>query len=46
MSQIPDRDRLIATCERLVPGFEHVEVPDAEVPLADAISSYLFNANW
>ena len=27
-----------------MPGFELVEVPDAEVPLADAISSYLFNA--
>jgi succinylarginine dihydrolase len=39
-----ERDALIADCERLVPGFELVEVPDAEVPLADAISSYLFNA--
>ena len=39
-----DRDALIADCERLVPGFEFVEVPAAEVPLADAISSYLFNA--
>jgi succinylarginine dihydrolase len=38
------RDALIADCERLVPGFELVEVADAEVPLADAISSYLFNA--
>ena len=38
------RDALIADCERLIPGFELVEVPDAEVPLADAISSYLFNA--
>ena len=27
-----------------VPEFELVEVLDAEVPLADAISSYLFNA--
>jgi succinylarginine dihydrolase len=35
---------LIAACERLVPGFEYVEVPAAEVPLADAIGSYLFNA--
>jgi succinylarginine dihydrolase len=26
-----------------VPGFEYVEVPDSEVPLADAVSSYLFN---
>ena len=39
-----DRDGLIAQCEQLVPGFEFVEVPDAEVPLADAIRSYLFNA--
>ena len=38
------RDRLVADCERLVPGFELVEVPDAQVPLADAIASYLFNA--
>ena len=38
------RDRLIADCARLVPGFELVEVPQAEVTLADAISSYLFNA--
>ena len=27
-----------------MPGFELVEVPEAEVPLADAVSSYLFNA--
>ena len=39
-----ERDRLIADCERRVADFELVEVPDAEVPLADAISSYLFNA--
>jgi len=39
-----DRQPLLDTCERLVPGFEYVEVPDAQVPLADAISSYLFNA--
>lgn len=38
------RDQLIADCERLVPGFELVEVADSDVPLADAISSYLFNA--
>jgi succinylarginine dihydrolase len=38
-----DKAALIAQCERLVPGFEYVEVPDAEVPLADAVSSYLFN---
>jgi len=39
-----DRDSLVTACERLVPGFEYVEVPAAEVPLADAIKSYLFNA--
>ena len=39
-----DRDRLVARCEQLVAGFELVEVADADVPLADAISSYLFNA--
>jgi succinylarginine dihydrolase len=38
------RDALVDQCRRLVPGFEYVEVPDAEVPLADAIASYLFNA--
>jgi succinylarginine dihydrolase len=38
-----DRDLLIADCERLVTGFQLVEVPEAEVPLADAISSYEFN---
>ena len=39
-----ERERIIAECERLVPGFELVEVAEAEVSLADAISSYLFNA--
>ena len=39
-----DKNALIAACERLVPGFEYVEVPAAEVPLGDAIRSYLFNA--
>ena len=29
---------------RRVPGFEYVEVPAAEVPLTDAVRSYLFNA--
>ena len=38
------RDEVVAQCERLVPGFELVEVPAAEVPLGDAIRSYLFNA--
>jgi succinylarginine dihydrolase len=39
-----ERDALVGACERWVPGFELVEVTDAEVPLADAISAYLFNA--
>ena len=39
-----DKTPLLAACERLVPGFEYVEVPESEVPLADAIRSYLFNA--
>ena len=39
-----ERDRLVETCQRLVPGFELIEVADAEVPLADAVASYLFNA--
>src|SRR6185369_9149921 len=39
-----DKLALIADCTRLVPGFEYVEVSDADVPLADAIRSYLFNA--
>jgi succinylarginine dihydrolase len=39
-----DKDPLLAALEAKVPGFEYVEVPAAEVPLADAIRSYLFNA--
>jgi succinylarginine dihydrolase len=39
-----DRSRVIADCERFVPGLELVEVAAADVPLEDAISSYLFNA--
>jgi succinylarginine dihydrolase len=39
-----DKRALIARCEKLVPGFEYVEVPETEVPLADAVRSYLFNA--
>ncbi|MEO6256902.1 MAG: N-succinylarginine dihydrolase, partial [Sphingomicrobium sp.] len=38
------RAALIADCQRLLPEFDLVEVPDAEVPMADAVSSYLFNA--
>jgi succinylarginine dihydrolase len=39
-----ERDRLVDDLSAKLPGFELVEVPDAEVPLADAIRSYLFNA--
>src|SRR5947209_6978799 len=39
-----DKSPLIAKCGQLVPGFEYVEVVEAEVPLADAVKSYLFNA--
>ena len=39
-----DRDRLIDECSARLPEFELVEVAEAEVPLADAIKSYLFNA--
>jgi succinylarginine dihydrolase len=39
-----DKDGLIGELERLVSGFEYVEVSDTEVPLADAVRSYLFNA--
>jgi succinylarginine dihydrolase len=39
-----DRARVAEDCRRLMPEVELVEVPDAEVPLADAVSSYLFNA--
>jgi succinylarginine dihydrolase len=39
-----DKQPLLDLCGRLVPGFEYVEVPAAEVPLADAVRSYLFNA--
>ncbi|WP_294123451.1 N-succinylarginine dihydrolase [Sphingomonas sp.] len=39
-----ERDALVEQLAAKVPGFELVEVPDAEVPLADAVKSYLFNA--
>ena len=39
-----DGEAMVARCAELVPGFEYVEVSDADVPLADAIRSYLFNA--
>ena len=39
-----DCDALVGRLDQLVPGFEYVEVAEADVPLADAIRSYLFNA--
>jgi succinylarginine dihydrolase len=39
-----DKNALLERCKQLVPGFEYVEVADADVPLADAVRSYLFNA--
>jgi succinylarginine dihydrolase len=39
-----DKQPLLDACERFVPGFEYVEVAAADVPLEDAIKSYLFNA--
>lgn len=39
-----NKDELVEMCGRLVTGFEYVEVPAHEVPLADAVKSYLFNA--
>jgi succinylarginine dihydrolase len=39
-----DRDQVVTFCESGLPGFELVEVPASEVPIGDAISSYLFNA--
>jgi succinylarginine dihydrolase len=39
-----ERDKLVEQLAAKVPSFELVEVPDGEVPLADAVRSYLFNA--
>ncbi len=39
-----DKQLLLDSCRRLVPGFEYVEVAAAGVPLEDAVRSYLFNA--
>ncbi len=39
-----DKAAMIVALEASVPDFSFVEVPAAEVSLADAISSYLFNA--
>jgi succinylarginine dihydrolase len=38
------RDEVLAALQAAVPGFCLVEAPAAEVSLADAVSSYLFNA--
>jgi succinylarginine dihydrolase len=39
-----DKTLLLETCAAKVPGFEYVEVAAADVPLEDAVRSYLFNA--
>lgn len=39
-----DKAALVGELEAKVPSFEYVEVPADEVPLQDAIRSYLFNA--
>jgi succinylarginine dihydrolase len=39
-----DKAKLLAALVGRVPGFEYVEVPAADVPLGEAIASYLFNA--
>src|SRR5207248_3829769 len=39
-----DKAALLSAIEEKMPDFEYVEVPTAEVPLADAVRSYLFNA--
>lgn len=39
-----DKAALLNVLETRVPGFEYVEVAAADVPIADAIRSYLFNA--
>ena len=39
-----DKQPLLDMCAAHVSGFEYVEVAAADVPLADAVKSYLFNA--
>jgi succinylarginine dihydrolase len=39
-----DKQPLIDACSALVPGFEYVEIAASDVPLDDAVKSYLFNA--
>jgi succinylarginine dihydrolase len=38
-----NKEALLTALEASVPGFEYVEVAESEVPLADAVRSYLFN---
>jgi succinylarginine dihydrolase len=39
-----DKEALIGWCTAAVRDFDYIEVPAAEVPLAEAIRTYLFNA--
>src|SRR6185436_15276750 len=39
-----DPHALAGWCDARVEDFDYVEVPDSEVPLSDAVRSYLFNA--
>src|SRR3546814_259595 len=39
-----DKEDFYADLRRLLPGVDIIEVPGSAVPLADAIKSYLFNA--
>jgi succinylarginine dihydrolase len=39
-----DKQPMLDACQAHVPGFEYVEVASADVPLEDAVKSYLFNA--
>ena len=39
-----DKRPLLDACQRLVAGFEYVEVAASDIPLEDAVRSYLFNA--
>jgi succinylarginine dihydrolase len=39
-----DKDALLAQVEAKLPGLDYVEVAEADVPLGDAVRSYLFNA--
>jgi succinylarginine dihydrolase len=39
-----DKHPMLDACQAHVPGFEYVEVASADVPLEDAVKSYLFNA--